>query len=75
MRDPRIYSDNGAAFGRRTRVFRNCPNSLGVEWQYAVDHANGDPRWYGYGTCPQETIASLVITGMALRPINSTGGN
>lgn len=68
-KDPKIYHDNGAAFGRRTRVFRNGPNG-GTEWQYAVDHANGDPRWYGYlATGGHETIASLQASGMDLRPV------
>mgnify|MGYP000252711470 CR=1 FL=1 len=69
-RDAAIYHDNGAALGRRTRVFRNCPNGGGVEWMYAVDHAGPNPRWYGYlATGGHETIASLRITGMDLREL------
>ena len=61
-----IYQDNGAAFGRRTRVFRNGLHG-GVEWMYAVDYANGDRRWYGYLlTGGHETIASLQADGMFL---------
>lgn len=66
-----IYSDNGAAFGRRTRLFRNGAHG-GVEWIYAVDYANGNDRWYGYlSTGGHETIASLQISGMFLSRIES----
>jgi hypothetical protein len=61
-----IYHDNGAAFGRRTRFFRDAPEG-GVEWIYGVDYANGGRRWYGYlatGRC--ETIQSLKASGMFL---------
>lgn len=61
-----LYHDNGAAFGRRTRYFRNAAGG-GVEWIYAVDHAGGCDRWYGYlATGGHETIASLQISGMDL---------
>lgn len=63
--DKEIYHDNGAAFGRRTRFFRNAPLG-GVEWMYGVDYANGDRRWYGYGLSAHETIASLQASGMFL---------
>ena len=63
-----IYQDNGAKFGRRTRVFRNGAHG-GVEWQYAVDHVNGDRRWYGY-LGGHETIASLQVSGMELTPFD-----
>lgn len=64
--DKDIYHDNGAAFGRRTRFFRNSPLG-GVEWMYGVDYANGDRRWYGYmSTGFHETIASLKASGMFL---------
>lgn len=66
-----IYHDNGAAFGRRTRVFRDGPNG-GVEWMYGADWASGDTRWYGYlSTGKQETIASLRISGMDLSRFES----
>ena len=69
--DKAIYSDNGASYGRRTRFFRNCADG-GVEWMYGVDYANGDTRWYGYmATGGWETIASLMITGMDLTPVDS----
>lgn len=61
-----IYHDNGAAYGRRTRYFRNASGG-GVEWMYAVDHAQGDDRWYGYlATGGHETIASLISGGADL---------
>ena len=67
-----IYHDNGAAFGRRTRYFRNAAGG-GVEWIYAVDHAGGCDRWYGYlATGGHETIASLRISGMDLQPLYAT---
>lgn len=63
-----VFHDNGAAFGRRTRVFRNCALG-GVEWMYAVDYAGGDRRWYGYMcTGGHETVGSLIASGMDLRP-------
>jgi hypothetical protein len=64
--DKDIYHDNGAAFGRRTRFFRNADIG-GVEWMYGVDYANGDWRWYGYmSTGFHETISSLKASGMFL---------
>lgn len=60
-----IYHDNGAAFGRRTRFFRDCENG-GVEWMYAVDYANGDNRWYAFLAVPGATIAKLKADGMFL---------
>jgi len=64
--DKEIYHDNGAAFGRRTRFFRNADIG-GVEWMYGVDYANGDQRWYGYmSTGFHETISSLKASGMFL---------
>lgn len=65
-----IYSDNGAAFGRRTRLFRNGAHG-GVEWIYAVDYAGGDRRWYGYGMAPDCSIAELQADGMFLSRIES----
>lgn len=65
-----IYHDNGAAFGRRTRYFRESPHG-GIEWMYAVDHANGCRRWYGYGMAYQSggTIPQLIAAGMDLTPL------
>jgi hypothetical protein len=64
--DKEIYHDNGAAFGRRTRFFRNADIG-GVEWIYGVDYANGDRGWMIYmATGFHETIASLKAGGMFL---------
>lgn len=66
-----IYHDNGAAFGRRTRFFRDAADG-GVEWMYGVDYANGDTRWYGYlCTGRQESIASLKADGMFLSRLDN----
>lgn len=70
--DKSIYHDNGAAFGRRTRFFRNAKDG-GVEWMYGVDYANGSDRWYGYmSTGGWETIASLKISGMFLSKVDGS---
>lgn len=60
-----IYHDNGAAFGRRTRFFRNSEGG-GVEWMYGADYANGDRRWYAFGAVPDATIEKLKDGGMFL---------
>ena len=64
-----IYHDNGAAFGNRTRVFRECENGKGVEWMYAVDWAAGHRRWYGFGMSADNSIESLKSDGMFLSRI------
>ncbi|WP_171182078.1 hypothetical protein [Ruegeria sp. HKCCD8929] len=61
-----IYHDNGAAFGRRTRVFRDCATGRGVEWMYGVDYSNGDDRWYGFHPAGTGSIATLKLGGMVL---------
>ncbi len=43
-----IYSDNGAAQGNRTRLFRNTDAGT-VEWMFGVDYASGSFRWYAFG--------------------------
>lgn len=64
-----IYTDNGAAYGRRTRYFRNCDGG-GVEWIYAVDFEGPAPRWYGYlSTGGWETVTSLMASGMDIEPV------
>jgi len=68
--DNEIYHDNGAAFGRRTRFFRNAPLG-GVEWMYAVDWANGDRRWYGFGMSPDNSIEKLKQSGMFLSRLDT----
>lgn len=65
MSDREIYHDNGRAFGRRTRFFRDAENG-GVEWMYGVDWASGDNRWYAFNTMPDATIAKLKAEGMFL---------
>lgn len=61
-----IYTDNGVAFGRRTRIFRDCATGCGVEWMYAVDYAGGDRRWYGFHPAAGGSIATMQANGMAL---------
>lgn len=69
--DKEIYHDNGAAFGRRTRFFRNADIG-GVEWMYGVDYANGDRGWVLYmATGFHETIASLKASGMFLSRLDN----
>lgn len=64
-----IYTDNGAAFMRRTRVFRNTGTGS-TEWMYAVDYANGDKRWYAYGMQPR-TVEQLNADGMGLTKLDN----
>lgn len=64
--DSNVYHDNGRAFGRRTRVFRNGANG-GVEWMYAVDWVGGDTRWYEFMSLGVLTnIKELIDGGMFL---------
>lgn len=57
---PKIYTDNGAALGLRTRIFRPCADGHGFEWQYAVDHASGCRRWFFFGAGgPNATIETM----------------
>ena len=60
-----IYHDNGRAFGRRTRFFRDAASG-GVEWIYGVDYANGDNRWYTFHAWAGSSIADLKRNGMLL---------
>lgn len=72
MRDQSIYHDNGAAFGRRTRFFRNAPDNSGVQWIYGVDYAGGSTDWLCYmATGGHETIASLKTSGMFLSRLDN----
>ena len=44
-----IFTDQGAErLNARTRYFRDAEGG-GVEWIFAVDHAAGHDRWYGFG--------------------------
>jgi len=63
-----IYTDNGAARGFRTRLFRDRPDGSGVEWTYAVDYAAGESRWYLFHPMMGPTIKDLIAQGMVLAP-------
>lgn len=65
-----IYHDNGAAFGRRTRFFRDCETG-GVEWLYAVDWCGPAPRWYTFHPGNGVNIACLKDNGMFLSRLES----
>jgi hypothetical protein len=60
-----IYHDNGAAFGRRTRFFRDCATG-GVEWIYAVEYAGGATCWKTFYPGSGLHIAGLKDGGMFL---------
>lgn len=64
-----IYHDNGAAFGRRTRVFREVQG--GIEWMYGVDYASGCNRWYAFHPGMGQTIDELKKGGMFLSRFES----
>lgn len=66
-----VFHDNGAAFGRRTRVFRDCQTGRGVEWMYAVDYASGNTRWYGFHPAGAGSIHTLQQGGMFLSRFES----
>ena len=61
-----IYSDDGGSKGRRTRLFRDCANCLGVEWIYAVDWAAGHDRWFGFGMAENYSIRKMQKDGYVL---------
>jgi hypothetical protein len=63
-----IYSDNGGQIGNRTRLFRDCIGSHGVEWMYAVDYAGGSRRWFGLLCYEGQTIEKMQRDGMNLTP-------
>ena len=61
-----IFTDQGAnRIGARTRYFRDAKNG-DVEWIFAVDHAAGHDRWYGFGPAGDRDIATLRADGMPL---------
>lgn len=64
-----IYHDNGRAFGRRTRFFRECDG--GIEWMYGVDYAGGSTRWYAFHPGMGRTIADLKLGGMFLSRLDN----
>lgn len=64
-----IYHDNGRAFGRRTRFFRDTEG--GVEWLYAVDYATGCKRWYAFHPGAGKSIDDLKRSGMFLSRLDN----
>lgn len=64
-----IYHDNGSAFGRRTRVFRDTDG--GVEWMYAVDYAGGSDRWFFFHPGAGQSIDAMKRGGMFLSRLDS----
>ncbi len=64
-----IYHDNGRAFGRRTRFFRDTEG--GVEWMYGVDYANGDNRWYAFHAGAGSSIDEMKRAGMFLSRLDN----
>lgn len=65
-----IYHDNGRAFGRRTRFFRDAELG-GVEWMYGVDYANGDNRWYAFHAGAGSSIDEMKRAGMFLSRLDN----
>lgn len=64
-----VYHDNGRAFGRKTRVFRETDG--GIEWMYGVDYASGSKRWFFFHPGVGKTIEDLKRGGMFLSRIES----
>jgi hypothetical protein len=65
-----IFTDQGAErLNARTRYFRDAQGA-GVEWIFAVDHATGHDRWYGFGPAGDRDIATLRAEGMYLEPLS-----
>jgi hypothetical protein len=64
-----IYHDNGAAFGRRTRFFRD--SETGIEWMYGVDYCNGSTRWYAFHAGACMSIAGMKDNGMFLSRLDN----
>jgi hypothetical protein len=61
-----IFTDHAAErLQTRTRYFRDAING-GVEWIFAVDHAAGHDRWYGFGPAGTRDIVALRAEGMHL---------
>ena len=61
-----IHHDNGAAFGRRTRFFRNSPETNAIQWLYGVDYASGSGAWLTYYPGAGLSVADLIAQGMFL---------
>lgn len=64
----KIYSDNGASLGLRTRLFRNIEG--GVEWIYAVDYMAGDRRWFFYHPGVGRSVEDMIAKGIRLQPFD-----
>ena len=60
----KIYTDNGAANGLRTRLFRNTNG--GVEWIYAVDYAKGSDRWFFFHPGVGRSVDEMISNGFQL---------
>lgn len=70
MTNQPIFTDNGAAKGLRTRLFRNMTSGAGVEWTFAVDYAQSGQRcrWYGYGMSGNNSVERMMAEGFDLAP-------
>lgn len=68
----KIYTDNGAANGLRTRLFRNTDG--GVEWIYAADYAAGSDRWFFFHPGAGRSIEDLKRNGMFLSRLEDSEG-
>lgn len=70
----KIYTDNGAVNGLRTRLFRNADG--GVEWIYAADYAAGSDRWFFYHPGAGRAVEQMIAKGVRLEPYEpeSEGG-
>lgn len=64
-----IYHDNGRAFGRRTRFFRDAEG--GVEWMYGVDYAAGSRRWFFFHPGAGKSIEEMKRSGMFLSRLDN----
>lgn len=62
----KIYTDNGAAKGLRTRLFRNSDG--GVEWMYAADYAAGSVRWFFFHPGAGRSVEEMMARGYDLVP-------
>lgn len=67
----KIYTDNGAANGLRTRLFRNTDG--GVEWIYAVDYADGSDRWFFFHPGVGRSVEEMISKGVQLEPYEPEG--
>lgn len=67
----KIYTDNGAANGLRTRLFRNADG--GVEWIYAVDYTDGSDRWFFFHPGAGRSVEEMMAKGYDLQPFSAGG--